>query len=81
MPSASTTLTTKLIDYLLNYKGATTSELSEFLGTNRWMALNRLKKIQKRSKKQLGKPVIEFYGGERSGKKKAWWISEGLVEE
>jgi len=71
----------KIIDYLLNYKGATTSELSESLGTNRWMALNRLKKIQKRSKKQLGKPVIEFYGGERSGKKKAWWISEELVEE
>jgi len=71
----------KIIDYLLNYKGATTSELSEFLGTNRWMALNRLKKIQKRSKKQLGKPIIEFYGGERSGKKKAWWISEELVEE
>jgi len=71
----------KIVDYLLNYKGATTSELSEFLGTNRWMALNRLKKIQKRSKRQLGKPIIEFYGGERSGKKKAWWITEQLTEE
>jgi len=71
----------KIIDYLLNYKGATTSELSTFLGTNRWMVLNRLKKIQKRSKKQLGKSIIEFYGGERSGKKKAWWIAEELVEE
>ena len=71
----------KIVDYLLNYKGATTSELSAFLGINRWMILNRLKKIQKRSKKQLGKPVIEFYGGERSGKKKAWWITEELVEE
>ena len=71
----------KIVDYLLNYKGATTSELSEFLGTNRWMALNRLKKIQSRSKKQLGRPIIEFYRGERSGKKKAWWIIEELVEE
>jgi len=71
----------KIVDYLLNYKGATTSELSAFLGTNRWMILNRLKKIQKHSKKQLGKPAIEFYGGERSGKKKAWWITEELVEE
>jgi len=71
----------KIIDYLLNYKGATTSEISTFLGINRWMALNRLKKIQKRSKKQLGKPIIEFYGGERSGKKKAWWITEELVGE
>jgi len=71
----------KIVDYLLNYKGATTSELSAFLGTNRWMILNRLKRIQKRSKKQLGKSIIEFYGGERSGKKKAWWITEELIEE
>jgi hypothetical protein len=71
----------KIVDYLLNYKGATTSEISAFLKTNRWMALNRLKRIQKRSKKQLGKPIIEFYGGERSGKKKAWWIIEELIGE
>lgn len=71
----------KIIDYLLNCKGATTSELSESLGTNRWMVLNRLKKIQRRSKKQLGKSFVEFYGGERSGKKKAWWITEELVSE
>jgi hypothetical protein len=69
----------KIVDHLLSYKGATTSELSAALGSNRWMILNRLKKIQRNSRKQLGKPIIEFYGGERSGKKKAWWINEELV--
>jgi len=71
----------KIIDYLLDYKGATTPELAEHLKTNRWQALNRLRRIQKRSKTQLGKPVIEYYAGERSGKKKAWWIDQELVEE
>jgi len=71
----------KIVDYLLNDKGATTPELAEHLKTNRWQALNRLRRIQKRSKNQLGKPVIEYYAGERSGKKKAWWINQELVEE
>jgi len=71
----------KIVDYLLNYKGATTPELAEHLKTNRWQALNRLRRIQKRSKNQLGKSVIEYYAGERSGKKKAWWINQELVEE
>jgi len=71
----------KIIDYLLNYKGATTPELAEHLKTNRWQMLNRLRRIQKRSKNQFGKPVIEYYAGERSGKKKAWWINQELVEE
>jgi len=71
----------KIVDYLLNYKGATTPELAEHLKTNRWQALNRLRRIQKRSKNQLGKSIIEYYSGERSGKKKAWWISQELIEE
>jgi hypothetical protein len=71
----------KIVDYLLNYEGATTPELAEQLKTNRWQILNRLRRIQNRSKKQLGKPVIEYYAGERSGKKKAWWINHELIEE
>ncbi|MDH5754755.1 MAG: hypothetical protein OEY95_06100 [Candidatus Bathyarchaeota archaeon] len=70
----------KIIDYLMHYKGATTPELAEYLKTNRWLVLNRLRRIQKSSKKQLGKSVIEYYPGERSGKKRAWWISEELIE-
>ena len=70
----------KIIDYLMHYKGATTPELAEYLKTNRWLVLNRLRRIQKSSKKQLGKSVIEYYSGERSGKKRAWWISEELIE-
>lgn len=71
----------KLVDYLLHYKGATTPELAEYTKTNRWLVLNRLRRMQKTSKKQLGFPVIEFCGGEKSGKKKAWWLSKKLIEE
>ena len=71
----------KIMEYLLHYKSATTPELAEYLKTNRWLVLNRLRRIQKTSKKQVGKSVIEYYGGERSGKKKAWWIDEELIEE
>jgi len=70
----------KLIDYLIHYKGATTPELADYLKTNRWLILNRLRRIQKTSRKELGKPFIEYYPGEKSGKKKAWWINEELVE-
>jgi len=71
----------KIIDYLLHYKGATTPEIADYTKTNRWLILNRLKKIQRSSKKQFGKPLIEYYAGEKSGKKKAWWISEELTQE
>jgi hypothetical protein len=70
----------KLVDYLIDHRGATTTELSEFLETNRWLALNRLRKIEKTSKKQLGQAIIEYYPGERAGKRKAWWIKEELIE-
>jgi len=71
----------KIVDYLLHYKGATTPELAEYIETNRWMVLNRLRKIQRGSKKQFGKPIIDYYAGEKSGKKKAWWIDEELIQE
>jgi len=71
----------KIIDYLIHYKGATTPELSDYLKTNRWFVLNRLRRIQRESKKQLGKSIVEYYAGERSGKKKAWWINEELTEQ
>jgi len=71
----------KIVDYLLHYKGGTTPELAEYLQSNRWLVLNRLRRLQKASRKQLGKSVIEYYPGEKSGKKKAWWINQELVEE
>jgi Arc/MetJ-type ribon-helix-helix transcriptional regulator len=70
----------KIIDYLIHYKSATTPELAEYLKTNRWLVLNRLRRIQKLSRKQLGKSIIDYYPGEKSGKKKAWWINEELIE-
>jgi hypothetical protein len=71
----------KIMEYLLHYKSGTTPELAEYVKTNRWLILNRLRKIQKTSKKQIGKSIIEYYAGERSGKKKAWWIDEELIQE
>jgi hypothetical protein len=70
----------KIINFLIHYKGGTTPELADYLKTNRWLVLNRLRRMQKASKKQLGRPIIEFCAGERSGKKKAWWINEELIE-
>jgi Arc/MetJ-type ribon-helix-helix transcriptional regulator len=70
----------KIIDYLIHYKSATTPELAEYLKTNRWLVLNRLRRIQKLSRKQLGKSMIDYYAGEKSGKKKAWWMNEELIE-
>jgi Arc/MetJ-type ribon-helix-helix transcriptional regulator len=71
----------KIMEYLMHYKSATTPELAEYVKTNRWLILNRLQKIQKTSKKQTGKAIIEYYAGERSGKKKAWWIDQELIQE
>ncbi len=71
----------KIMEYLMHYKSATTPELADYVKTNRWLILNRLQKIQKTSKKQIGKPIIEYYAGERSGKKKAWWIDRELMQE
>jgi Arc/MetJ-type ribon-helix-helix transcriptional regulator len=71
----------KIIEYLINYKSATTPELADYLKINRWLVLNRLRKIERNSKKQAGKSIIEYYAGEKSGKKKAWWIDEELIQE
>lgn len=71
----------KIMEYLLHYKSATTPELADYAKTNRWLILNRLRKIQKNSKKQVGKSIVEYYAGEKSGKKKAWWIDEELIQE
>jgi len=71
----------KIISYLRHYKGATTPELAEYLKSNRWLVLNRLQKIQRVSKKKYGKPIIDYCGGERSGKKKAWWINQEVSSE
>jgi hypothetical protein len=70
----------KIMDYLLHYKGATTPELADCLKSNRWYVLGRLRKLQKRSKTQLGKSIIEYYAAERQGKKKAWWLIKEIAE-
>lgn len=71
---------TKIVQYLLDHRGATTTELAGVLKTNRWLVLNRLRKISKSSKEQLGKPVVIYYPGERAGKRKAWWLKEDMIE-
>jgi len=69
-----------LVNHLLHCKGATTPELAEALKVNRWLVLNRLKRIHRLSKQQLGKSIIEYSAREKAGKKKAWWLSEELIE-
>jgi hypothetical protein len=71
----------KIIDYLMHYKGATTPELATYLKTNRWLILNRLRKIKKTSRNQLGTSIVTYHPSEKAGKKKAWWINEELFEE
>ena len=70
----------KIMDYLMHYKGATTPEIAEYLKTNRWLVLNRLKKIQRSSKKQIGKAIIDYNSREKAGKKRSWWINEEIIE-
>lgn len=73
-------LDTKLVNYLLDHRSATTPELAKYLETNRWLILNRLRKLRKASKNKLGNSIVEYYAGERAGKRKAWWINEDLIE-
>ena len=70
----------KILEVLLQEKGATTPELAEKFGEDRWVILTRLKRLQKRSSKELGRSIIDYFGGEKYGKKKAWWVVEELLE-
>jgi len=71
----------KIINYLIHYRGATTSEIAEAIKVNRWLILNRLKRIRSKSKRQLGKPIVEYHAGQKAGKIKAWWLNEEIAEE
>jgi Arc/MetJ-type ribon-helix-helix transcriptional regulator len=71
----------KIMEYMLHYKSATTPELAEYMKTNRWLILNRLRKIEKNSRKKIGKAIVQYYAGEKSGKKKSWWIDQELIQE
>ena len=71
----------KILDYLMHYKGATTPEIAEYVKANRWLVLNRLRKMQRTSKKQHGRAIVDYCAGEKSGKKKSWWINEELIQE
>ncbi|HJX24049.1 MAG TPA: AsnC family protein [Candidatus Bathyarchaeia archaeon] len=70
----------KIVNVLLQEKGATTPELAEKSGVDRWVVLARLKRLQKGSKKELGRSFIDFFGGEKYGKKRAWWVVDELLE-
>jgi hypothetical protein len=69
-----------ILNYLIHLGGATTPELAESLKVNRWLILNHLKRIQRLSKKQLGKPIIEYLGGTKEGKKRAWWLKRKIAD-
>lgn len=69
----------QIIDYLLQHDGATTQEASTATGRNRWLILNRLKRIEKQSTKKIGKPIVSFVAIQKGGKKRAWWINRDLI--
>jgi Arc/MetJ-type ribon-helix-helix transcriptional regulator len=66
----------RIVDYLVQKRGATTTNIAEAIGMARREVLNRLQKIQSRSRRELGKSVVSFYPGLREGKMRAWWIEE-----
>jgi hypothetical protein len=70
----------RIIDFIVEEKGATTPELAEKFGVDRWTILERLKRIQSRSRRELGNSLIDFFGGEKYGKKRAWWLVEELLQ-
>jgi hypothetical protein len=70
----------RIMNYLIQREGATTSELAELLKVNRWLILNRLKKIRSRSKEQTGKPIVDYRAFKKAGKKGAWWIVKEFTE-
>ena len=69
----------KIVEFLIQQGGATTSEIAKHVGLNRWLILNRLKKLSQRTEKRFGKPAIYFLAVERMGRKRAWWIDEKLL--
>jgi hypothetical protein len=69
----------KIIDLITQRGGATTPEIAKVVGVNRYLILNRLQRMQKRSERKLGKPAIIFSPMERMGKKRAWWVNPELV--
>lgn len=66
----------KIVDFLVQKRGATTTEIAETTGIERSEVLSRLQRIQGRSRRELGKGLVKFYPGLREGKMRAWWIDE-----
>jgi len=68
-----------IMELLLQRDGLTTPEVAKEIEENRWLVLNRLKKIQQRSNQRLGKPILSFSASNRMGKRRAWWINREIV--
>jgi len=68
-----------IVELLLQKDGLTTPEVAKEMGNNRWLILNRLKKIQQKSSRKLGKPLVNFSASGRMGKRRAWWINRELI--
>lgn len=66
----------RIVDFLVQERGATTTEIGEATGIERGEVLSRLQKIQSRSRREFGRGLVSFYPGLREGKMRAWWIDE-----
>ena len=66
----------KLLAYILQFRGATTPELSEeLLGTSekRRTILDRIAKLNERAQSEIGHKILRHERGEQQGKRGAWW--------
>ncbi len=68
----------KLLAYFIRHEGATTPELAEDAldkQVNRRTVRDRIVKLNNRSTKLFGKPILEFQKGLVNNKRGAWWIT------
>jgi len=61
------------MEYLIRHKGATTTEMAKHLKP-------AVGSFSRDPKEHLNQPIIEYYAGSRSNKKKAWWISKEPIQ-
>lgn len=73
------TIDHQIIEFLVHNGGTTTSQLARHLKLNRFLILNRLKRMKEVSERKYGKPSVDFLSIEKMGRKRAWWINEDVL--
>ncbi len=68
----------QILSFIIEHRGATTTDLERALGGRRRTILDRIYKLNERAEKILGGPVLEHVKGEHKGKKGAWWPTKTI---